>query len=175
MADGTHRTLGRNFRTPAHPDMLSAMGRALYNFLSLEESVTAVMYDAGAADLSETRAKVAGEKQQALEQLAELYRAASNGASVADLLDAAAASFGDVRARVRNELLHAHPYTEGYQEDGTYLPGLAYTAKDGKSWKTVARSPEEVLDLAAQIEDAISPLSAARDAVRRLPLSALLP
>jgi hypothetical protein len=83
--------------------------------------------------------------------------------------------FGDVRATVRNELLHAHPFTAGTDAAGAYLPGLAYTAKDGKSWKTVARTPEDLLDLATKIEIAIDPLNNAREAVRRLPLSALLP
>jgi integrase len=30
--DDTHTTLGRSFRTPAHPEILSALGRALYCF-----------------------------------------------------------------------------------------------------------------------------------------------
>lgn len=131
------------------------------------------MYDAGAADLSATRSKMAGDKQKALEKLAHRYRAASNGAQVADLLDSAAVAFSDARSSVRNELLHAHPFTVGFDAKGIYLPGLAYTAKDGTSWKTVARSPEDLLDLAARIEQAIDPLSRARDAVKSLPLSAL--
>jgi hypothetical protein len=173
--DDTQTTLGRRFRTPAHPDILSALGRALYCFLSLEESLTAVMYDAGAADLSETRSKMAGDKEKALEDLAKRYRAASNGAQVAAVLDAAAVAFGDARKSVRNELLHAHPFTVGYDAKGTYLPGLAYTAKHGKSWKTVARSSDDLLDLATEIEHAIDPLSRARDAVKKLPLAALQP
>jgi len=56
---------------------------------------------------------------------------------------------------------------------GTYLPGLAYTAKNGQSRKTVARSPADLLDLAARIEQAIDPLSRVRDAVNKLPLPAL--
>lgn len=110
-----------------------------------------------------------------MKDLADRYRTASNGSQVAALLDAAADAFGDARQSVRNELLHAHPFTVGYDAKGTYLPGLAYTAKNGQSWKTVARSPEDLLDLAARIEQAIDPLSRARDAVNKLPLSALQP
>jgi hypothetical protein len=130
--DNTHSTLGRSFRTPAHPALLAALGRASYCFLSLEETVTAILYEAGAADLSTTRGKTAGDKEDALGQLAKEYRQSSNGAHVAAALEAE------------------------------------------KSWKTVARTPEDLLDLATKIEIAIDPLNNAREAVRRLPLSALL-
>ncbi len=46
LENGTHVTLGRRFRTPAHPHVLAGLGRALYCFLSLEESVTAILFDA---------------------------------------------------------------------------------------------------------------------------------
>jgi hypothetical protein len=71
--DNTHSTLGRSFRTPAHPALLAALGRASYCFLSLEETVTAILYEAGrgAADLSTTRGKMAGDKEDALGQLAK--------------------------------------------------------------------------------------------------------
>lgn len=173
--DDTHITLGRSFRTPGHPAVLAALGRASYCFLSLEETVTAILYEAGAADLSTTRGKMAGAKEDALGQLVKQYRQSSNGGQVAATLEAAKTVFGDIRATVRNELLHAHPFTAGTDAAGAYLPGLAYTAKDGKSWKTVARTPEDLLDLATKIETAIDPLNSAREAVRQLPLSALLP
>lgn len=173
--DDTHTTLGRSFRTPAHPDVLAALGRASFCFLSLEETVTAILNEAGAADLSTARGKMPGGKEQALEQLAKQYKQSGNGGHVAAALDSAKAAFGEARATVRNELLHAHPFTAGTDAAGTYLPGLAYTARDGKSWKTVARTPEDLLDLAAKIELAIDPLNGAREAVQQLPLSALLP
>ncbi len=53
--------------------------------------------------------------------------------------------------------------------------GLAYTAKDGQSWKTVSRTPEDLMDLATEIEHAVDPMTAARNAVQTLPLSALQP
>jgi hypothetical protein len=82
---------------------------------------------------------------------------------------------GVARESARNELLHAHPYTAREDDEGNYLPGLAYTAKDGQSWKTVSQTPEDLLDLATEIERAVDPLSAARNAVQALPLSALQP
>jgi hypothetical protein len=173
LQEATHVTLGRNFRTPAHPRVLAALGRALYCFLSLEESVTAIMFDAGAATLPMTRGKMAGAKEQALADLAERYRASVSGAAVADSLDAAVTAFRTARKSVRNELLHAHPYTAGEDASGNYLPGLAYTARDGRSWRTVSSTPEDLLDLATEVERATYPLSAAREAVRALPLSAL--
>jgi hypothetical protein len=62
MSNATHETLGQHFRVPAHPDVLMALGRTIYNFLALEETVVAILFDAGAANLSETRALMAGEK-----------------------------------------------------------------------------------------------------------------
>jgi len=171
--DERHTTLGRAFRTPAHPDVLAALGRALFSFLSLEETVTAILYEAGAASLPETRGKMAGAKEAAMQDLADRYRSASGGVAVAETLDAAVAAFRHARQSVRNELLHAHPFTAGNNSAGNYLPGLAYTAKDGQSWKTISRSPQDLLDLAAAVEVALDPLNAARDVVRKTPLSTL--
>ncbi|VXC36931.1 hypothetical protein [Nocardioides sp. AX2bis] len=170
-ADETHVTLGRQFRTPAHPDVLAALGRALFCFLSLEETVTAILTDAGAVPLPMTRAKMAGAKETALQDLADDYRAFPKGIEIADALDAAVTAFRHARQSMRNELLHAHPFTAGTDSHGHYLPGLAYTAKDGKSWKTVSRSPEDLLDLAAAIEGALDPLNSARALVQSTPLS----
>lgn len=41
--DDMHTTLGRSFRTPSHPDVLMALGRAQYTFLDLDESLTAIL------------------------------------------------------------------------------------------------------------------------------------
>lgn len=76
LAEGTHVTLGRRFRTPAHPAVLMALGRAQYTFMSLEENVSTVLYEAGMMTLPEARGKMAGEKEQALTNLSEKYRQA---------------------------------------------------------------------------------------------------
>jgi hypothetical protein len=173
QGDDTHSTLGRSFRTPAHPELLAALGRALFSFLSLEETVTAIVYDAGAATLPMTRAKMAGGKEAALQDLADRYRDLPEGAAIADALDGAVAAFRHARQSLRNELLHAHPFTAGTDSDGQYMPGLAYTARDGKSWRTVARGPDDLLELAAAIEEALDPLNSARELVQNKPLSSL--
>lgn len=167
--DDTHVTLGRSFRTPAHPDVLSALGRAQYTFLSLEETVTAILYDAGAATLPETRGKMASAKEDALEQLADKYRQRDES-DIADLLDDARRALKDTRRSVRNKLSHAHPYTAGKDVTGNYMPGLAYTVRDGSSWETLAETPDDLLDLATEIEKVIDPLGAARQAVHLTPL-----
>lgn len=172
-AEDTHSTLGRRFRTPAHPEILSALGRVLYNFLSLEESVTAILYDSGFSTLSASRAKMAGAKEKELKTLANLYRESGQGEATAAALDHAAETFGQVRKTVRNELLHAHPYTVGKDKEGKYLPGLAYTTKDAASWKTLVQEPRDLLNLASEIENAIDPLSEARRKVQMTPLSTL--
>ncbi|MBP3978497.1 hypothetical protein [Microbacterium sp. BLY] len=174
LVDGKHVTLGRKFRTPAHPDVLVALGRAQYTFLSLEESVTAILYDAGAATLPETRGKMAHAKGQALRDLAATYREHPDGLAVAESIDAAFAAFDHARDVVRNKLSHAHPFTAGQDAHGSYLPGLAYTAKDGKSWRTLAATPEDLLNFATEIERAITPLGAARRAVKAMPLADLI-
>lgn len=153
--------------------MLAALGRVLFNFLSLEEHKTAVLYDAGFADLPATRAKEAGPKENDLRALAHRYRVPGGDENVALTIDRAVAAFREARTSVRNELVHAHPFTVGHDEHETYLPGLNYTEEGGKSWKTVATSPSDLLDLAAKVEEALGPLSEARDAVRQLPLSEL--
>lgn len=173
FGDSTYVTLGQRFRTPAHPRVVAALGRAVYSFLSLEELVTAILDDAGAAPVSESRAKMAGGKEKGLIALAERYRASPSGQTVAGSIDKAVEAFRVARQSIRNELLHAHPYAEGEDAAGNYLPGLARTAIDGKSWKLVSRTPEELLALATQIELAIDPLSEARSAVQAMPLSSL--
>lgn len=119
----THITLGRGFRTPAHPDVLSALGRALFCLLNLEESVTAILHDAGAATPPLTRAKMAGGKESALADLANSYRARPDGKDVADAIDAAVTAFRQARKSVRNELLHAHPFTAGHDAEGRHAGG----------------------------------------------------
>lgn len=174
LVEGTHVTLGRRFRTPAHPDVLLALGRAQYTFLSLEESVTAILYDAGAATLPEARGKMAGDKEKALATLANEYRQHPAGAAVADILDVAIAAFKDARQLVRNKLSHAHPFTAGTDSAGNYLPGLGFTVRDGSSWETLSSTPEDLLDFATEVENAITPLGSARRAVQQLPLPALI-
>lgn len=172
---GKYVTLGRSFRTPAHPEVLAALGRVYFTVLSLEESVTAILYESGHIGLSEARGKMAGQKEDDLGALARLYRKHPRGVSTADGLDAAKAAFGNVRKRLRNPLSHAHPFTAGADADGNYLPGLAYTVRDGSSWRTLAIIPDDLLDLVVEAEQAIDPLGAARRAVQQLPLSSLRP
>ena len=164
--DETHTTLGRRLRTPAHPDVIAALGRALFCFIDLEETVTAILYDAGVATLPMTRAKIEGGKELALLDLADRYRLSPAGVDIAYALDAAVAAFGDARRSIRNELLHAHPFTTGIDASARYMPGLAYTAKDGKPWKTVSRSADDLLDLAGSIEEALEPLNSASNLCR---------
>lgn len=159
----------RNFRTPAHPDVLAALGRAVFNFLALEEQVTAVLHEAGHLNVSPARGMMAGQKAAELRRLADRYRGANGDASIATTLDEARAAFDDVRQRVRNELLHAHPFTSIPDEQGNFVPGLGYTVADGSSWKTLATGPQDLLDLAAEIETAINPLAEAREAVNATP------
>jgi hypothetical protein len=173
----SYDTLGRHFRTPAHPDVLVALGRANYTFLSLEETVVAILYDAQFLDLDQSRILTAGRKVDMLRSLAKRYRRSKNGKDVALIIDNAIRAFDDVRGTVRNRLFHAQPFTAGVDDNGDYLPGLAYTGQD-KDTKNIVRAtladkPGDLLDLTETIEAAIDPLSAAREAVSALPVTRL--
>ena len=128
--------------------------------------VTATAYDAGYSSLSAMRAKMAGDKELALKVLARQYRRVEGGPRVAQSLFAAAKAFGRARRSVRNELFHAHPFTAGIDEEGAYLPGLGHTTRDGRSFRTLARTPADLLDLSETVEQAIDSLAYARTLVR---------
>jgi hypothetical protein len=141
----------------------------LYCFLALEETVTAILYDAGHADVSVARGMMAGRKSAELRRLAERYRGPGGDTGIAAVVDTGLDAFDAARKEVRNQLLHAHPFTSEPDQEGQYVPGFGYTAADGSSWKTIARTPADLLDLATEIEQAIDPLNAARTAVRAMP------
>ena len=65
----THTTDGERYRTPAHPLVVAALGRALWNFLPLEESVVAILYEGGAMTLTDARSLMASGKEHALVDL----------------------------------------------------------------------------------------------------------
>ena|GEM_PF-5355260 len=41
----TFITNGVAYRTPGHPEIISVLGRVLWNFLNLEELVVAILYE----------------------------------------------------------------------------------------------------------------------------------
>jgi hypothetical protein len=139
----------------------------------MEETVTAILYDAGAESLSESRAKDAGKKEAALKNLADAYRVKPGSEDLGEAIDVAAIAFRRARRSITNVLLHAHPFTASEDSSGRYLPGLAYTAPDGESWRTVSQKPQDLLDLATQIEKALDPLNDARILVQGRPLASL--
>jgi hypothetical protein len=104
---------GRQLRAPAHPDVLVALGRANYTFLSLERTVVAILYDAQFLDLDQSQILTAGRKVDMLRSLAKRYRRSKNGKDVALIIDNAIRAFDDVRDTVRNRLFHAQPFTAG--------------------------------------------------------------
>jgi hypothetical protein len=155
----THTTDGEHYRTPAHPLLISALGRAVWNFLSLEETVVAILYEAGTHDLGEARSMMAGAKAEALRRLGPWLRQRGASHHLVSTIEVAYEAFDLARSEYRNALLHASPFTAGYEEDGTYRPGLAMTTPSGL---VDARAPLDLHSLAHRIEDAIDPLSAAR-------------
>ena len=84
-------------------------------------------------------------------------------AEVLDSLDSAIDAFAHARREHRNALAHANPYTAGYDEDGTSPPGLALRLADDR--QVHAAEPGDLHEIAHRIEDAITPLGTARDAI----------
>jgi len=162
--DDTHTTDGEHYRTPAHPLVIAAIGRAMWNFLSLEESVVAILYESGAYDLSDARSLMAGGKENALRDLKSWLEARSESRELLESVQRSIDAFGHARREYRNALSHAVPFTAGYAPDGTYLPGLTLDTSTGA---LRAHSANELHEVAHRIEDAVDPLSDARSAVRK--------
>jgi hypothetical protein len=159
-----YETAGERYRTPAHPDMIETLGRAMWNALALEEQVVAILYEAGAADWRDARRLTAGRLEERLRELGPELAAEGAGPAVPIVIEQAADAFGDVRRRYRNALAHARAYTAGHGADGRVLPGLAHDRKDGRVERF--SDPDALLRAAHEIEKAIDPLGEARIVVR---------
>jgi hypothetical protein len=61
------------------------------------------------------------------------------------------AEFQRLRKKYRNALAHAHAFIAGYDDDGTYLPGLSHIARDG-SRILLAVEARDLLEIAHEIE-----------------------
>lgn len=169
MPEDDHVTLGVRFRTPSPPEIATAIGRAIYNFLSLEGQVAALLVDAGESDRTESRKLMAGEKANRLRRAAKRYDRGGDTA-VAQALRAAAKAFDSATRDERNALAHASLFAANRTPEGEVEPGLAMT--DGEGNAILATSAEEILDMASRIEAAREPVAAARRAARAaLPIS----
>ena len=63
VTDEEYVTLGVPFRTPCPPDMVAAIGRVIYNFVSLEGQVASLLVDAHEVDAHEARTLMAGKRK----------------------------------------------------------------------------------------------------------------
>lgn len=159
--DDAHTTCGNHFRIPAHPDMVAALGRAMWNFFSLEEGIVAILYQAHASDLNDSRSLDPKGKERRLKQLRDSLARQPTSPDLINALDQALTEFNRVRQQYRNALAHAHAFTAGYDDDGTYLPGLSHTARDG-SQVELGREASDLLKIAHEIEDAGRPIGQVR-------------
>jgi hypothetical protein len=159
--DDSHTTCDEHFRIPAHPEMVAALGRAMWNFFSLEEGIVAILAKAQAADLNTARSLDPEGKEKRLRQLTnDLTRRKAPG-ELLDALKETVDDFRRLRKKYRNALAHAHAFTAGYDDDGTYLPGLSHTARDG-SRQLLAHEAQELLAIAHEIEEGGRPIGRAR-------------
>lgn len=162
--DDAYKTGGERYRTPSHPAMIEALGRAMWTVLMLEELVLAVLHEADAPDWSGARALEAGPLESRLRRLAPELVAQGAGPAIPIAINAGADAFRDVRKRYRNALAHARIYAVGQEQSGRHLPGVAHHRSDG----TIARfaGPQALLDVAHHAERAIDPLGEALIVVR---------
>lgn len=79
-------------------------------------------------------------------------------------------AFRTARRDIRNKVDHSFPFSAGTDADGNYLPGLAYASLKTGDEETIAITPEDLLDLAEAIEEAIDRVAEAREAVNALPI-----
>jgi len=163
-ANDTHTTDGEHYRTPAHPETVAALGRAIWSFLALEGIVASILYEAGVCGLDAARGLDAGDKEHALQGLRSSLAMRNAPPEVLESLDEAIKAFRHARSEYRNALAHATPYTAGRDEDGTYRPGLVLRLPDGS--RLHAGEPSDLHKIAHRIEDASSALNAARRAIR---------
>jgi hypothetical protein len=166
MSDSDHETLGVSFRTPCPPDMATALGRAIWNFLSLEGQVAALLVECKEADPHEARRWMAGKKANRLRRAAKRYDSTGDTDAGQKLREASDA-FKEATTKYRNALTHAGLFANNRTDEGDIVPGLSRTTESGT--EILAIDPEEVLDMARQIEDSRPAVADARRAVRNIP------
>ena len=175
--NNTYTTDGEHYRIPAHPRMIAALGRAMWSFLSLEETAVAILHEVGTYNLTRARALMAGGKEKALKlALTELRRQGAPSTAL-KALEIGIEAFSLAREEYRNALTHAGIFTAGYDEDGTYLPGIAL--KGNGDHERMIHDASELHAEAHIIEDCSTALGEARTAItlflnsnRRIDMSA---
>jgi hypothetical protein len=163
MPEDDFVTLGVRFRTPCPPEFATAIGRVIYNFLSLEGQVAALLVETQESDMTEARELMAGQKASRVRRAAKRHDRRGD-ASVAQALRAAADAFDSATQDERNALGHAKLFAADRTVEGDVAPGLAMA--DGAGAATSATKPEEILAMASRIEAAREPVTAARRAAR---------
>lgn len=144
------------YRTPGDSDFLEALGRCHWNFLYLEETIVRWLWLLRPdISLSQWRKETASPKG---DLLGHVVKRSSLSDDLRRDLKAWRTRYQDAVAQYRNAVAHGHPFTES-MEQGVLKPGLAYTDPKGRG-TIVARSPEDLRDVAARIEALTLDLSA---------------
>lgn len=160
IPDNTFVTNGITYRTPGHPEIISAIGRALWNFLNLEEQVVAILSEGKFMSLEESRKLMAAGKAKKLNKFKNKLLRESAPSELIIALQVAYDEFNYVTQCYRNAISHASPYTARYEDDGTYIPGISLFTNMPVNIESVG-----VGDIAMEIEKAIDSLSNARTLV----------
>lgn len=130
MSESAYNSLGRHFRTPAHPDVLLALGRAHYTFLSLEETVVAILYDAQFMGLDQSRVLMAGGKVDMLRRWPSATGAARTASTSRRLST----------TRSQRSTICATPSVTAYFMLNRSRLGSMTTATISRAWPTPAKT-----------------------------------
>lgn len=161
--DDAFVTAGERYRTPAHPAMIEALGRAMWNALSLDQQIIAILHESGDQAWQEAQRLTAGLLERKLRQFGAAHQDDAPG--VAEAVRQAADAYAAARSNYRNALAHAGAYTASTDELGRPLPGLVHHPRSGGPVMRF-ESPGALLQVAREIEDAIDPIGEARIVVR---------
>jgi len=163
IKNDSHYTDGYYYRIPGEPQLISALGRALWNFLYIEETVVAIVWEAG-KEMSPVRSEMAGGKEHHLTALKAEFQKANAPSDLLTAIENAIKAFNVARSEYRNALAHAVPYTVFMEEDGKFQPGLRMK---GKYVEHDVQNSKDMHTIAQNIEQTVNPLNEARFAVIR--------
>jgi hypothetical protein len=164
LPNDAHTTDGRHYTIPAHPEMIAAIGRVVWTFLTLEETAVAILFETGTHSLGDARQLTMGKKETALKGARKRLSDENAPAEVLQLMDRGRQAFRRARLDYRNPLCHAGLFTVGYEDDGTYLPGVSLKSVRGKRQHIC--DAEAMHAMALSLEGCCTELNQARTAVR---------
>ncbi|MDX6683706.1 MAG: hypothetical protein QOG94_3745 [Solirubrobacteraceae bacterium] len=110
--------------------MIEALGRAIWNALSLDQQVIAILREIGDSVWQEARWLTGGLLERSrLRQFGVAHQ--DNAPGVAEAVRQGTEAYAAARWNYRNPLVHAGAYTASTDELGRPLPGLVHRPRSG--------------------------------------------